>query len=160
MSRSFSAAAIAALYASETSAYFPTLCKIGHAQFDNPWYVVNNTEAVVYDGHTYEPFPFKFTPPSQQEGQGNDATFTIDEIDASIAESIKNVDSAYPLTVTLVAAMVDGSSAPEALIPWEFTLKKFSSNGTVLTGTLVLDDVLDNQMGPIEFTPSLFPGVF
>jgi len=160
MSRAFSASAIAALYASETSAAFPTLCVIDHAQFDAPWYIVNNLEPITYDGHVFQPYPFKFVPPSQQEGQESDATFTLDEIDATIAETIKAIDTAYPLTITLVAAMVDGNSAPEALIPWIFTLKKFSSNGTVLTGTLVLDDVLDNQMGPIEFTPSLFPGVF
>ena len=160
MSRSFSAQALAALYAAETSALFPILCIISHPQFDDSWYIVNNTEAITYDGHIYQPYPFKFTPPSQGESQGNEATFTIDEIDTTIAETIKAVSSAYPLTITLVAAMVQGADAPEALIPWTFTLKKFSSNGTVLTGTLSLDDVLDNQMGPIEFTPNLFPGVF
>lgn len=160
MSRSFSASILASLYAADISARFPTFCIINHTQFSSPWYVVNDLESIAYNGNTYEPYPFKFTPPSQGEGQGNDATFTIDEIDDTIASTIKALDTAYPLTITLVAAMVQGTSTPEALIPWIFTLKKFSSNGTVLTGTLELDDVLSNQMGPIEFTPSLFPGVF
>lgn len=160
MSRILSSEAIAALYASETSKLFPTLCIIDHAQFDAPWYIVCNTEPITYNGHVYQPFPFTFTPPSQEEGQSTDATFTLDEIDSTIADTIKALDRTFPLTITLVAAMLEPGGVPEPLVPWEFTLKKYTSNGTMLVGTLVLDDRLDNQMGPIEFTPALFPGVF
>lgn len=158
MSRSFSASAIAALYATETASFFPTLCKIDHAQFEAPWRIVNNSEPVDYDGYTYLPFPFTFDPPAQDEANSGTASITIDVIDESIVASIQALSSAP--TLTLVAAFVQGGEAPEALIPWTFTLRGIAVNGTVMTGSLVLDDRFDNQMGPIEFSPHLFPGVF
>lgn len=158
MSRSFSAAAVAALYASETASFFPTLCKIDHASFSSPWYIVNNPEPITYGGYEYQPFPFRFDPPAQNDSNAGNATITIDAIDDSISSTIMALTSAP--TVTLVAAFVEGSAAPEALIPWTFTVKNITCDGTVLTGNLILDENLDNQMGPILFTPNLFPGVF
>jgi hypothetical protein len=136
------------------SAMLPILLRIDYT--GGSLYFVNNTENVVYGGNTYVACAFNFNPPDQGESGITNASLTIDAVDGTIISLIRSLTSAP--TVTTVAAMYNDTI--ESMVEWSFILRNVTCDGVTITGDLVYEERLENNMGPLEFTPQNAPAIF
>jgi hypothetical protein len=158
MSRTLSTTVLDALYASRTGAIFCALISISHSELAETLYLTNNGEALTYGGHTYLAFPFKFDPPDENESTFSNAKLTIDATDQSIMQAIRSISTAPSISIDAIYISDDGGTI-EKVASWPFQLTNVSGDVNTITGDLVYDTFLDNEMGPIEMTPTTCPGV-
>jgi hypothetical protein len=162
MARTLTVASKTSLYSQSAGASLPILISISHTYVgaSSPVYLCNNNVSLVYGGNTYLPFAFTFDPPdTTQDGIAN-ARLVIDATDQSIIEILRSVTASPVITVrAMFYESSNGSVVFEELVPWQFTLKNVVYNINTISGDLIYEDRLQNQMGPIEFTTRTSPGV-
>lgn len=165
--RSITVAAIAAMQATHTWAITPTLIEISSAETAFLAYAplgvlrfCNNTESLTYLGNIYLPYAFTVDYPGETEDTITNARLTIDATDQTIVAAVRSLTN--PPTVTAKAMFFpdDGLGTFEVLIPWTYTLRHVSFNASSVSGDLIYEDRLDNQMGPIRMTAQVAPGLF
>lgn len=179
--RTITATALQKLYASESGISLPILIQINHSTWTTPLYLVNNKDNVIYDGHTYLAFPFRFDPADiNTDGSVQNGRLTISAIDQTITAAIRALSS--PPTVTTIAALVtytptgfpsetlypSSTTYPgaglsytiEPLATWTFTLRNVTGNAEYITGDLEYENSLENEFPAMEFRPRDFPGLF
>ena len=158
MSRSLSTNVLEALYASRTGACFCALITISHPDLASPLYLTNNGESLNYGAQVYTHYPFQFDPPDENSSTFTRATLTIDATDQSIEEIIRALKSSPTISIDAVYISADESTI-EKVASYPFTLVNVTGDANTIKGELVFDTFLDNEMGPIEMTPSVCPGV-
>ena len=157
MARSVSATLEAAVYAQQTDEIFLILLAISHADMSETLRFVNNTEDVVSGGETYTAFPFAIDLPSDTEDSLPSVQLVIDNIDRSIIEELRSIDSAPTIAVSVIL-----SSAPDTIEcgPLSFSLKSIDYDAKVITAQLGFEDILNEPFPAGTFTPTDFPGLF
>jgi len=158
MSRSLSNKVLEALYASRTGAVFCALITISHEKLATPLYLTNNGEALTFNGQVYAHYPFQFDPPDESASTFSNAALTIDATDQSIAQMIRELDTSPTITIDAVYISEDEWTI-EKVASYPFSLIDVTGDANTIKGSLVFDTFLDNEMGPIEMTPSVCPGV-
>ena len=157
MARSVSATLEAAVYAQQTDEIFLILLAISHADMSETLRFVNNTEDVVSGGETYTAFPFAIDLPSDTEDSLPSVQLVIDNIDRSIIEELRSIDSAPTIAVSVILA-----SDPDTIEcgPLSFSLKSIDYDAKVITAQLGFEDILNEPFPAGTFTPTDFPGLF
>lgn len=157
--RAMSAAALKAMFQSDTSAMFPVLIEIDHDSLASPLRLVCNNADLTYGGNVYTAFPFRFDPPDETDDQIANARLTICNVDRSIVDIIRNLPSRA--TVSAIAAFYfdEGSLVFEPLASWEFSLANVTYNKSTVSGDLIYEDRLGVNVPALHMTPFLFPGV-
>lgn len=155
--RSLSNNAKIAITANNTSEVFLPLLKIEHDDLTEDLLFVRNTEQVVSNGDTYLPCSFDLNLPAEKDGQINNASLTIDNVDRAIVTAVRSISSPPLITLSIVLA-----SDPDTLEagPLEFTLRNVSFNVKTVSGELVYEDRLFLNIPGNKFDPFLFPGLF
>jgi hypothetical protein len=146
-----------AMYSQETGEVFLELLEISHVDMSSPIRVVNNTEAIVHGGNTYNAFPFKIKPPGEKQSEITRASLTIDAVDRTVIEAIRTITS--PATVTYKVVLAATPDTVEAG-PFVFSLKGTSYTAYHVSGELVYEDRLFMNIPSLKFSPRLFPGLF
>jgi hypothetical protein len=161
MSRTLTLAMRQQLFKRSTAALYPILLEIDHADMAAPVFLVNNTETLTYGGDAYLPFAFRLDPPDETEDSITGGRLTIDAVDQSLIENIRSL-STSPTLVFKAMFYYDASGVVtfEPLASWEFTMRNVTYDVSVISAELVYEDRLDNQMGPIEMSPYVMPGIF
>ena len=159
MSRSVSATFKAAVNAQETSEVFLVLLEIYHADIGPPTtlYFVNNYEDVSSGGNTYTGFPFAINLPADLDNQLPTVQLQIDNIDRSIIAAIRGLSGPPTITIKVVLA-----SSPDTIEagPFEMTLRRIDYDAFTITGTLEVEDILNEPYPGDMFSPANFPGLF
>lgn len=122
-----------------------------------PLYVVNNAEAIVSRGITFEPYPFQVTLPMDDSDTLPQVTLAISNLDSAIIEFIRRLIDPPSIAIELV------TSAYPDLVEKSLTfLKLVSVDYDVLTinGRLDVDDFLTQRFPAEGYVPPLFPGLF
>ena len=162
MARTLTTAMKTALFSQYTGASLPILIELEHAYsgISSPIYLCNNNVSLVYGGNTYLPYAFRFDPPDTTQDNVTNARLTIDATDQTIIEVIRSVTIA-PIVIARAMFYLNsnGSITFEEIIPWRFTLRNISYDINTISGELIYEDRLKNQMGPIEFTSRTAPGL-
>lgn len=121
-----------------------------------PLRVVNNSEAIVSRGMTFEPYPFSVQLPSDDD-QAPTVTLTISNLDYAIVEFVRGQAVAPSVVVELV------TSAYPDLVEKSLAFLKLMSvtyDALTLTGRLDVDDFISQRFPSEGYVPSLFPGLF
>jgi hypothetical protein len=160
VSRTLSADALARFYASESPTVFCCLITLDHSSLATPLYLTNDTVDRVFGGHTYTHYPFEFDPPDESESTFTNAAITIDATDQTIAAIVLSLDTPPTITVKAVMVKVDDDYAIEQITEYPFSLYNCSGDVNNIRGELVFDTFMENAMGPIECSASLFPGLY
>ena len=122
-----------------------------------PLYVVNNSEAVVSRGITFEPYPFAVTLPQDDSDTLPTVRLTISNIDRSIIEFVRSQPEAPAIAIELV------TSAYPDLVEKSLTFLKLTSvtyNALTVDGNLDVDNFLTQRFPSESYVPPLFPGMF
>jgi hypothetical protein len=157
MARSLSSAIKTAMYNQETDEVFLVLLEINHSTMDTPLYFVNNTENITSNSQVYTAYPFLIDLPSDDPEKLPHVSLIIDNIDRSILETLRGIDSPPTISLSLVLA-----SDPDTLElgPLNFTLKNITYDALTIKGDLSYEDILSEGFPKDSFTPENFPGLF
>lgn len=148
----------AAMYSQQTDKIFLTLLVIDHAEMDLPLRFVDNNEIVNSNGEDYTPYPFVVDwPPPDDADTLPTVQLTIDNIDRSIIQELRELETAPTIDVSLVLA--DDHDTVE-LGPLPFVLQSIDYNAQTITAELGFEHVLQEPFPAHTFTPTNFPGLF
>jgi hypothetical protein len=157
MSRTLSTTTIAAITAQQTNQVLLLALEIDHADLADPIRIVNNNENVTYDGETYSAFPFELNLPIDSDDRPASMSFTISNIDRSIVELIRSIDTK---ATVIVRVLLYGSPCTlESELP-EFNMSQVTYDENVVTCEFVLESFTQERFPAGGFYPSAFPGMF
>lgn len=132
-----------------------TLLKIEHSDLESPLYLTDNNESITYDGHTYQPYFFRFEAPEENEDTDGSATLTIGSVDQTMIDLVRSIDTFDPPTVTIVAVWVENwQSEPvfSQLSGYKFIIIGADWNASTMSLTLGLDALLNYDIPFDKFT--------
>lgn len=157
-----------AMFDQETDQVFLVLLEIWHDDLDdfssNPLRFVRNYENIDSTlGGTYSPaetftaFPFSLKLPDEDEDRLLVAELEICNVDRTIVEAVRELDSAPEIKIYIVLA-----EDPDTVEigPIELKLRKTTYDSFVVRGELYDDYVLDEPWPAGRCTPNVTPGLF
>jgi hypothetical protein len=155
MARDVSLAARRAFFSQQTGEVILVLLDITHPDLTTIR-VVNNNEDVVSGGNTYSAFPFDMPPPGEKEGEIARVRLRIDNIDRSIVQALRSIQSSPMVSLNIVMA-----SSPNRIEagPFDMFLKAAVYDKLVVEGELSFEDE-DEPFPGDSYVPALFPGLF
>lgn len=135
---------------------FLTLLTLSHASFST-LYFVNNTEAIVSRGTTYEPFPMKIALPTDDGESLREVVCEFDNVSLELIEELRSVTDFIDVKLEMILA-----SKPDIveIEIGELKLKNINYNKKTIQGRLFMDDFLNTGMTSERYLPSSFPGIF
>jgi hypothetical protein len=157
MSRTLSTNFKTGAFKQESDAVYLVLLEIDHASLSEPIRVVNNYEDVTSNGNLYSAFPFTINMPDDTDDKMPDVTLAIDNIDRTIVDAIRTLTGPPVINISVIVA-----SNPDLIEagPYRMTLRDSSYDAMMVTGTLAIEDML-NEPYPIDtMNPSQFPNMF
>lgn len=148
--------AIEAANAEWTDKVWLCLLEIQHPNLASPFRIVNNTEDVVSNGNTYLKAAFSLTLPDDID-EAPSVNVEIDNVDRLIVDIARSVSS--PATVLLTVVLADTPNSVEAG-PFEMRLVRVGYDKMKVTGSLIYEDVLNEQFPSRTFNPARYPGLY
>lgn len=156
--RSVSTTALQAFLDQHTDEVILTCVKISHPDLVSDLKFVNDNQDLVRSDGTYVASAFQFRLPSDEEDNIPKGQIVLDNVDLSIIQSIRPLETPPEVTVSLVLA-----SSPNTVEvgPMAFSLKKMQYDAQKITGTLSYDeDFLNSGYPKNVFNPRTTPGIF
>ena len=123
-----------------------TLLKIDHESLESPIYLTDNNRPITYEGHTYQPYFFKFEAPEENEDTDGSAILTISSVDQGMIDLVRSVGQMNPPVVSLVAVWIENwQDQPvfSKLSGYDFIMDGVDWNAATMSITLGLDTLLN-----------------
>lgn len=157
MSRTLSSGAVRALTAHETEEVFLTLLTIQHIDLDSPIRIVANNQDIVSRGDSYLALGFEITLPQDDGETIPQVQLSIDNVDREITETIRSLTSSPSITLEVIMA-----SSPDAveLVIYDMMLDSVTYDDTTITGSLVVEDILNQSFPSSVIDPQQYKGLF
>lgn len=157
MSRTLSAAAMAAITAAETGECFVILVTIDHADLAAPIRVNTSGADLTSNGNLFQAFPFDVIVPDDPDSGSPRAKLTIDNVDRQIVLSVRQLNSAPALTLQVVRLEDPDTIETE----WtDFKMSNISYDAMRIEGDLTIEDFTTEPFPAAVFSPQRFPGLF
>lgn len=143
--------------AQETDEVFLPLLTINHESLEEPIRVVRNTENVTSRGHDYIALPFDITLPTDDGETLPVANLQIDNIERTIVSTIRSIDTPPEVTIEIVLA-----SSPDIVEMglYDMTLQSASYDAFTVEGSLVIEDIMNQQFPPGVIDSEQYNGLF
>lgn len=147
---------IAQVYKQESDDPFLSLLTLTHPSFGN-LYFVNNTESVISNGITFEPFPFELVLPADDGEAIKDIKLSLDNASLELIDELRSITDYIWVNLKLVLA-----SNPDLveLELGELKINYIEYDASTITANLVMDNFLGTDLSSEKYTPSLYPGLF
>lgn len=157
MSRTVSAAALAAMAAQETGEELLVLVTIEHDDLATPIRVCDQSPDVTSRTNLFQYFPIRVVLPWEREDQLPAPSLGIDAVDRQIITALRALDGGPTVTLELVLR-----STPDTLEygPYEMSLRNAQYDALTIEGVLGYSHVLDEKHPKDAYTPDKFPGLF
>ena len=120
-------------------------------------YICNDTADVVSRGITYTHFPFAITLPTDDSERLPTVNLTIDNVDGSIIEFIRDLPEAPTVLMELVSSL--DFNVVERSIGY-LKLEQVNYNALEISGTLLVDNVLSRRFPAGDYNAVQFPALF
>lgn len=149
--------AVAAANAPVTDEVFLMLLEINHSSLSTPIRVVNNWENVTSNGNVYVAFPFKLDLPDDVVENMPRPTLEIDNVDRTIVDAIRAMDSAATVTISVVLA-----SSPNDIEagPFLMTLREVEYDALTVRGQLAFEELWSEPYPGDKINRANYPGLF
>jgi len=158
MPRDISLTALQSILAQETEEIWLVCLTITHADLSAPIRLVNDRQDLTRTAGTFSAFPFEVALPSDEERETPKASITIDNVDRTVIQALRDVTSAPEVTIEVV--LLDSPNTVEAG-PFVFQMHSVSYNAGTLQGELGYESDFLNEGFPAEsFTPNTAQGLF
>jgi len=156
MANQLSPELLAQLYAQESSDPFLTLVTLSHPSFSDIR-LVNNQEAIISRGETYQPFPMRLRLPVDDGESARYFVIEFDNVGLELIEEIRSVTDAITVKLEMILASIPDSVQ---ISQEDLKIQNISYNKSKITANIVLDNFLNTQMTSEKYTPTNFPGLF
>ena len=123
----------------------------------NPQLFVNNNVSIISRLKTYIPFAFAVDMFIDDGDRIPTMGLTVDNVTRELIDEIRLITSPLQVDLELVAA--SNPDLVEISVP-RMTLRDISYTGVSLTGTLMLDDVLNQRFPAERVDPQQYGGLF
>lgn len=124
--------------------------------------VVSNNEPITgRSGTKYEAYPFEVILPNDTKSEISSVGLTIDNVDRLLVNMLRGENEPPQLSLKIILASTADDVHPEIQVD-DLTLVGVDWNASSITGTLTVDDVL-NQRFPSNgesYSPIQFEGLF
>ena len=146
-----------AITAPQTDKVFLLMLEISSSELVETLYFVQNNESILSNGKTYLPVNFSMTLPREESGKVQDTTISISAINRQIIEIVRTIVDPPTITVFIIR-----SDAPDVVEvgPWSFKLRNISYNVNTMSGNLLFETSLRNNISTIRVSNQTFPGVY
>lgn len=133
------------------------LLTITHDELTTPIRVVDNTEDIISRGDVFLKAHFKAVFPSEEDGSPPMTKITIPNINREILRILKSV-----LTPAEVLMEVVLASSPDIVEMFfaNFVLKDVDYEALSITGTVIIDTMMEEPYPADSYVPSTHPGMF
>jgi Domain of unknown function (DUF1833) len=158
MPRNLSAEAFKAMFASETEQVFLMCLVLEHADLGTPIRVVHNNEDITRTAGVFSACFFDINLPEEAPGTVPQVTLTIENVDRTITDAVRNLQGRVKVTLDVVMA-----SSPNTVEagPFEFYMLSANFNTQFVQGRLGFEDDILNMGFPKDaYTPVTAPGLF
>lgn len=149
---------LAQLFTQSSDDPFLTLYTLDHPDWDDPIYLVNNTEEIISNGETFIPFPVNITLPVDDGETIRSSKITLDNVSRDLIDVIRaTTDNEISAKIQMVLA-----SAPDTveIEIGEMKIVTVQYDEQKISATLTMDDFLNTEVSGEKYTPSLYPGLF
>lgn len=155
--RTVSTTATEAMMSPQTGEVFLVILEITHPDLPTPIRVVNNTQSVTSNTNEYLPTAFSFILPAQEDGKIGNSGLTIDNVDRTIVKTIREIKDFPSVTASVILA-----SDPDVIEagPFEFQLRGVSYTRNTVSGDLIYESHMLDNLGTIRYKNLTFPGLF
>ncbi|WP_275289190.1 DUF1833 family protein [Halomonas elongata] len=157
--RQISAEGLRDMFAQHTDAAVFALLTFTHPNLSEPIRLVNNTEAITYDGQLYEGFPFRFTPPAEDEEREAVATVEVSNVDRRLTEALRTIQSLAGVDIQVVR-WKQGTVTREMHIPGMYLMSADINTETASLQISHAFDVLNSPATQDILSPGTSPGLF
>lgn len=148
------------VHAQDTKEVLLAITTIDHPLIINgPLRIVQDLQDLVSNGHTYTAFPFQVTLPADTEDGLAKVVLRIDNVDQSIATTIRSLPPTTPPTVQIDLVIASQPDVVEVSLPG-MKLRTVSGDMFAIEGECKMDedDLIPFPEG--SFNPRDFPGIF
>ena len=145
-----------AIYSGSTERVFIMLVQITHARLVEPIRLSTDGQDTRHGGKVYQSFPFKVTLPDDKERSLPTAQLVIPNIDLSIVELIRSVDSPADVRMFLV---LDGDTEKIERGPWDLKLQNVTYDIESIRATLSPVSLLSEPLPAYTFNTIDYPGL-
>ncbi len=156
--RTVSLAFMQAMFSQQTGEAPVLLVEIDHTSLDDPIRVTDYDVDITSNGDVYVAFPFMIVLPTDIEGGAPRAKITIDNVDRSIVQAMREA-SGLPPTCTISLVLASDPDTIEATFPG-FVMRNVSYNALTIEAELTLDVLTFEPFPAGRFRPGAFPGLF
>lgn len=157
MVRQVSQRLLEAFYANESSELLLVLMMLTHEDWAAPVYLVRDSEALVSNSITYQPFPFNLSLPNDTDEGMPVLKFVCQNVSQEIIGKMRAVVGDIDCTVTW--ALRATPDIPEAG-PFDVVMRGIEYDAQTVSGALALDPILEEPFGYRKMTPGNTPAIF
>jgi len=160
MPRTLTTAGLASIHAQETGDVWVAILELDHSTFSQTVRLVNNEEAVVYGGNTYNPFPFEISLPSDSEGELPVLDWAASNVSRELVPELRGAAAAAGYIQARVA-WLRANDPTNLEVGWlDLEIRNIPYSTTTLSGTMSVEPLLDQKFGFKKFDPTVAPGLF
>lgn len=128
--------------------------ELSHSEFEDTYYLVNDTKELIIDGKTYTPYIFDLALPAQTEQQGTQ--FIISNANNIVAQQIeKIVNSNENIILKLYLVNIEDEVA-EMYDKGEFEIMDIVVSPESATATINIRHCLNYNIGTLRYNKQLF----
>lgn len=159
MSRTITAEGLRELFAQDSGQPILSLLTITHDTLPEPLRLVNDRQALVFAGQTYQPFSFELTLPADTEDEIPHVQVTMDNVGRELVRLFRSVLD--PVAFQLDIVRVAGDGAHREMGPLDFSMLGSQINASTVTAQLgYVIDVLNMPATQDIMNHSVAPGLF
>lgn len=132
------------------------LLELSHSKFDETYYLINDTKELTIDGHTYLPFAFDITIPSQTEQDGT--TFVFSNVNNTVANILTKAIDNENITMQIYLCNREENTADKIDFGlYEITEPSITSE--TAQAKINVRHSLDYNIGTITYNKNIFPNL-
>lgn len=134
------------------------LIELSHSNWNETYYLINDTKELLLDGKTYQPYPFDIVLPSQTEQQGTQIVLSnVQNLAANLIQQTVNSNENILLQLYLVNVEIETA---EKFDKGLFEIFNPSITNEQVSATINLRQSFDINCGSIRYNRQLFPNLF
>jgi hypothetical protein len=157
MSRTLSAVALAAAMAQHTDEAFIILVTFTHVPTSETYRACLNTEDITSNGEVYTATYFQIALPEDSDRGPQGCQITVDNVDRQLVNLLRSITEPLQVTVQVVLASQPDTIEMEFI---DLVLREASWDQSLITGTLMSEDPLNQAFPGHVYGPANFEGIF
>jgi len=154
--RALSPELLAQLYGQESNDPFLMLVQISHPSITTIR-LVNNTQDVISNGETFMAFPLKIVLPPDDSEKSRTVRLEIDNASLEFIDELRSITTALDVTIQMVLASTPNTVQVELT---ELKLRGITYDKNTISGTLVIDNFLKQELASEKYTSTKYRGLF